>query len=58
MFGCAKLYMFIFECTLNSVKIALNSIKLKFTPLSLDDRLEMEKYSGVYIYIPVRVLLR
>ena len=39
MFGYAKLSMFMFE----SVEPALNLIKLKFTTLSLGDRLEKAK---------------
>ena len=43
MFGYAKLSMFMFECMLLSVEPALNLIKLKFTTLSLGDRLEKAK---------------
>ena len=43
MFGYAKLSMFMFECMVLSVEPALNLIKLKFTTLSLGDRLEKAK---------------
>ena len=45
-----KLSMFMFECMLLSVEPSLNLIKLKFTMLSLGDRLETAKIVGVYIY--------
>ena len=43
MFSCVKLSMFMLECMLLLVQIALNLIKLKFTLLSLGDRLETAK---------------
>ena len=43
MFGYAKLSMFMFECMLLPVEPALKLIKLKFTMLSLGDRLETTK---------------
>ena len=50
MFGYAKLSMFMFECMLLSVEPALNLIKLKFTTLSIGDRLEKAKnYWSIYI---------
>ena len=55
MFGYAKLSMFMFECVLLSVEPALNLIKLKFTMLSLGDRLETAKNCwSVYIYISTK----
>ena len=52
MFVYAKLSMFMFECMLLSVEPALNLIKLKFTTLSLGDRLETAKNCwSIYIYI-------
>ena len=59
MFGYAKLSMFMFECMLLSVEPALNLIKLKFTGLSLGDRLEKAKNCwSIYIYLyALRVLV-
>ena len=57
MFGYAKLSMFMFECMLLSVEPALNLIKLKFTTLSLGDRLEKAKNCwSIYISTRVSVL--
>ena len=43
MLGYAKLTLLMFECMLLSVEPTLNLIKLKFTTLSLGDRLEKAK---------------
>ena len=50
MFGYVKLSTFMFECMLLSVESALNLIKLRFTTLSLGDRLEKAKNCWI-IYI-------